>query len=230
MIKAITKYILYSVLVIIYSCAKIGSPTGGPKDETPPEIVASEPDNYATAFTGKKIEVKFNEFIQLKNIYKELLISPPLEERPLTRLKGKSLVIDLNNELRGCIGYIMPQKPLYQTVIDNAYNAAYNDPRFPQITKEEIKKIKIEISILSIPEKINYQSKDELLRILVPKKDGVIICNDSRSATFLPQVWKKLPEKEFFLKQLCLKAGINPDIWEYDKPEILIYKVYSFHE
>ena len=71
MIKAITKYILSGALVIIYGCAKIGSPTGGPKDETPPEVVASEPDNYSTAFAGKKVEVEFNEFIQLKNIYKE---------------------------------------------------------------------------------------------------------------------------------------------------------------
>lgn len=107
MIKAITIYILSGALVIIYGCAKIGSPTGGPKDETPPEIVASEPDNYSTAFTGKKIEVKFNEFIQLKNIYKELLISPPLEERPVTKLKGKSLVIDLNNELRDNTTYTL---------------------------------------------------------------------------------------------------------------------------
>lgn len=135
-----------------------------------------------------------------------------------------------NNELRGCIGYIMPVKPLYQSVIDNAYNAAYRDPRFPQVTNEEIKNLKIEISVLSIPEKINYNSKNDLLQILIPGKDGVIINKNNRSATFLPQVWDKLPDKEHFLEQLCLKAGIDPDIWEYDNPEVLVYNVLAIHE
>ena len=144
--------------------------------------------------------------------------------------KGCFVTLYLNNELRGCIGYIMPQKPLYQAVIDNAYNAAYKDPRFPQVTKKEIKNLKIEISVLTIPEKINYQSKNHLLKILVPKNDGVIISKNNRSATFLPQVWDKLPEKEIFLKNLCLKAGIDPNIWEYDKPEVFIYKVFAFNE
>ena len=107
MVKDITKYIFAGALVITYGCAKIGSPTGGPKDETPPVIVSSKPVNYSTAFDGKKIEIKFDEFIQLKSIYKELIISPPLEERPVTRLKGKSLVIDLNNELRDSTTYTL---------------------------------------------------------------------------------------------------------------------------
>ncbi len=107
MIKAITKYIFAGALVITYGCARIGSPTGGPKDETPPEIVSSDPVNYSTGFDGKKIEIKFDEFIQLKNIYKELIISPPLKERPVTKLKGKSLVIDLNNELRDSTTYTL---------------------------------------------------------------------------------------------------------------------------
>jgi hypothetical protein len=107
LIKAITKYIFAGALLVIYGCAKIGSPTGGPKDETPPKIVSSNPVNYSTVFDGKKIEIKFDEFIQLKNIYKELIISPPLKERPITKLKGKSLVIDLNNELRDSTTYTL---------------------------------------------------------------------------------------------------------------------------
>jgi hypothetical protein len=100
LVKAIVKYLFAGAIFIIYGCAKIGSPTGGPKDETPPAVIASIPANNSTEFAGKKIEIKFDEFIQLKNVYKELIISPPLKERPETKLKGKSLVIDLNNELR----------------------------------------------------------------------------------------------------------------------------------
>ncbi len=87
-------------LFIASGCAKIGSPTGGPKDEIPPKIVESKPGNYSTNFSSKKIEITFDEFIQLKNIYNELIISPPLKERPENKLKGKSLVVDLNNELK----------------------------------------------------------------------------------------------------------------------------------
>jgi hypothetical protein len=107
LIKVMAKYIIAGTLAIIYGCAKIGSPSGGPKDETPPEIVSSEPVNYSTSFDDKRIEIKFNEFIQLKNIYNELIISPPLEERPVTKLKGKALVIDLNNELRDSTTYTL---------------------------------------------------------------------------------------------------------------------------
>jgi hypothetical protein len=91
---------LSAVLSVVYSCAKVGSPTGGPKDEIPPKIVESKPANYSTNFSSKRIEITFDEYIQLKNIYQELLISPPLKERSENKLRGKSLVIDLNNELK----------------------------------------------------------------------------------------------------------------------------------
>ncbi len=158
------------------------------------------------------------------NISKYKLSKALLEKR------GCFVTLNLNNELRGCIGYINPLKPLYQAVIDNAFNAAYRDYRFNPVSNKEIKNLKIEISVLTIPKKINYTSKDELFKILIPEKDGVIIIKNNKSATFLPQVWDKLPEKELFLEHLCLKAGIDYDEFEIDKPEVLIYKVFAFHE
>jgi hypothetical protein len=97
--KSIYIYIIAG-LFIAPGCAKVGSPTGGPKDITPPKIVESKPGNYSTNFSSKRIEITFDEFVQLKNIYNELIISPPLKERPENKLKGKSLVVDLNNELK----------------------------------------------------------------------------------------------------------------------------------
>jgi hypothetical protein len=97
--KPVLLYIT-AVLSVIYGCAKVGSPTGGAKDETPPEIIESKPVNYSTNFNSKRIEITFDEYIQLKNIQQELLISPPLKERSENRLRGKSLIVDLNNELK----------------------------------------------------------------------------------------------------------------------------------
>jgi hypothetical protein len=93
-------FYITAVLSVVYGCAKVGSPTGGSKDVTPPKIIESKPVNYSTDFNSKKIEITFDEYIQLKNIQQELLISPPLKEIPENKLRGKSLVVDLNNELK----------------------------------------------------------------------------------------------------------------------------------
>ncbi len=93
------------VCLVLISCAKVGTPTGGPKDTEPPVVEESEPENYSTGFKGDQLEITFDEYIQLKNMDKELLISPPLEKRPLTRLKNKTLIVDLNNELKDSTTY-----------------------------------------------------------------------------------------------------------------------------
>jgi len=81
------------------ACARVGSPPGGPKDTTPPKVLASTPENHSVNFTGNTIEICFNEFVELDNIQKKLIVSPPLTERPEIRMKGKTLIIKLNNVL-----------------------------------------------------------------------------------------------------------------------------------
>ena len=88
-----------SVLFVFRGCAKIGSPMGGPKDETPPRVVRSTPDNYSTQFNDKRIEIEFDEFVQLKNINQELVVSPPQKEKPIVRLRNKTMIIDLKETL-----------------------------------------------------------------------------------------------------------------------------------
>jgi hypothetical protein len=85
--------------LIFVTCAKVGSPTGGRKDVTPPKVVSSQPENYSTGFKGNKIEIVFNEYIILKDISKEFIISPPLKEKSDVRIKNKTIIIDLKNEL-----------------------------------------------------------------------------------------------------------------------------------
>lgn len=105
-LKIIYSAILFA-LVLFGSCAKMGSLTGGPKDETPPKVVESKPENYSVNFKLKKIEITFDEFILLNNINQELIVSPPLKERPEVRLKNKTILIDLNNELRDSTTYTL---------------------------------------------------------------------------------------------------------------------------
>ncbi len=80
-------------------CANIIPPTGGPRDTIPPEVVSSEPPNYSTLFTGTEIMIEFDEFIQLRNINQQFIITPPQRERPEFRVRGRNLLIDLNTEL-----------------------------------------------------------------------------------------------------------------------------------
>ena len=101
------RYILIAACIFVYNCAKVGSPSGGAKDEDPPKILESDPENYSTEFSSKKIEITFDEFIQLKSLHSELITSPPLEEIPETKLKGKSLIIELNNELKDNTTYTL---------------------------------------------------------------------------------------------------------------------------
>jgi len=98
------KSLIFSGSLIIFyllgGCAKMGMMSGGTKDTTPPAVVSSKPKNYSNNFNSQKIEIVFSEFIQLKNVNQELIISPPLPKKPTVRVKNKTLMIELNNELR----------------------------------------------------------------------------------------------------------------------------------
>lgn len=92
-------FLLVPVIALVFGCAKVGVPTGGIKDTDPPVYLRGEPENKSLNFNAKEIICEFDEYIQLKDLNKELLISPPLKERPVIRVRDKSIRIDLNNEL-----------------------------------------------------------------------------------------------------------------------------------
>jgi len=93
------------ILIILAACARQGSPTGGPKDEDPPVPLRSKPINYSTNFTDDKIIIQFDEYIVLKNLNQEMLVSPPLDEDPMVRLRGKNLIIKLLSERQDSTTY-----------------------------------------------------------------------------------------------------------------------------
>jgi len=132
--------------------------------------------------------------------------------------------------LRGCIGALEAYQPLILDVQEHAVAAAFEDYRFSPVQVGELKRILIEISRLTSPSELEYQSTEELLNKLRPGLDGVILKNGFQRATFLPQVWEKIKTKEDFLQQLCMKMGANSDLWRKKKLQILTYQVEEFHE
>jgi len=151
---------------------------------------------------------------------------------PLTlkEKRGTFVTITIGGQLRGCIGHILPVTSIIEGVRENAINAAFRDPRFPPLSREEFDRIKIEVSVLTFPTPLKYKDHQDLLNKLRPNVDGVIIKKGFHQATFLPQVWEQLPEKKEFLTHLCLKAGLEPDAWKQGGLEVQTYQVQAFHE
>ncbi len=119
--------------------------------------------------------------------------------------------------LRGCIGTVEAFLPLAEDVAKNARAAAFDDPRFPPVTAAEARYLKMEVSLLSVPEPLPPcpdQATAEAL--LQPGQDGVMLQYGHHRATFLPQVWVTLPEPREFLQRLLEKAGLPPRTWPPD--------------
>ncbi len=134
--------------------------------------------------------------------------------------------------LRGCIGMFDPRYPLYSNVMDRAIAAATQDPRFPPVSYNELEDTKIEISVLTPPERLHFSSPPDLLQRLKPLRDGVILTTPYGSSTFLPQVWEQIPEKEDFLSRLCMKHGAPPNYWKinYQNIQVQTYQAIVFGE
>ena len=134
-----------------------------------------------------------------------------------------------DNELRGCMGSLQATEALAQSVANTAYNAAFRDPRFPNLTAVELHNTDIEISILSPMEPLPVSSREDLLNQLKPNIDGLLLEDGHHRATFLPQVWDKLNSPEDFLRQLLAKAGLPADHWS-ERIRFSRYQTLSFHE
>jgi AmmeMemoRadiSam system protein A len=132
---------------------------------------------------------------------------------PLRVLRATFVTLHIDAKLRGCIGTLEARQTLVQDVASNAYSAAFRDPRFSALTWTEYERLDIHISVLSLPEPLQFSSEDELLAQLRPRVDGLIIEEGYNRGTFLPAVWEQLPDPREFLRQLKHKAGLPPDYW-----------------
>jgi len=147
------------------------------------------------------------------------------------RRDGASFVtLTKHGELRGCIGSLEPRRPLVLDVRENAVAAAFHDPRFSPMRLQELDDLHVEISVLSPPEPLSYDGPDDLIARLRPGVDGVVIERGWNRATFLPQVWEKLPDPHEFLQHLCLKAYLSADAYRQPGLDVYTYQVEMFEE
>jgi AmmeMemoRadiSam system protein A len=146
--------------------------------------------------SGKPLKINLSDF-------QEELIEP----------RATFVTLHRNHQLRGCIGVLEAIRPLAEDIAENAFAAAFKDPRFPKLEVDEFKDLEIHLSVLTPAEPVSFTSEQDLLSQLMPGIDGLILKEGFRRATFLPSVWETLPKPDQFLRHLKQKAGLAPDYW-----------------
>jgi AmmeMemoRadiSam system protein A len=131
----------------------------------------------------------------------------------LQKLAASFVTLRCRGELRGCVGSLAAQRSLLEDVRANAVAAAFSDSRFAPLSAGEFHATRIEISVLSPLEPVNFTGEADLLARLRPGVDGVALSYGARRATFLPQMWEQLSDARQFLAQLKMKAGLPADFW-----------------
>lgn len=168
-----------------------------------------------------------NDRVTLRNIAQQAIehglnnshpVEFELDDLPEDLIRPGASFVTLHKygNLRGCIGSLEPFRPLAEDVAFNAHAAAFNDPRFSPLLRNELPLLDIEISVLSSATPIACRNEQELLDQLQPFKDGLIIEDRFHRATFLPSVWESLPEPSEFVRHLKLKAGLPGNYWSDD--------------
>ena len=131
----------------------------------------------------------------------------------LQQVRATFVTLHIGDDLRGCIGTLEARRPLVADVAENAFAAAFRDHRFKPVTEVEFYLLHFHISILHPAEPMTVASEDDLLQQLRPGVDGLIMQEDARRATFLPDVWHSVREPRSFLAHLKQKAGLPTDYW-----------------
>ena len=185
-VKYIQRLILFLLILWISGCAKVVAPTGGPKDVAPPKILSSDPPNQSTNFEGDKIEITFDEFIQLNDLNQNLVVSPPLEEKPEVLVKGKSLNIEFPVELEDSTTY-----NIYfgNSVQDYNENNPIENFQYVLSTGEYIDSMSVEGKILNA---FNLLPEEDVLVMLYSE------FSDSVPMKNIPEYISKTDEEGFF--------------------------------
>lgn len=144
--------------------------------------------------------------------------------------RASFVTLMLDGRLRGCVGNLTAQQPLYLSVLRNARAAALRDTRFAPLSRAEAEVVSIKISVLTPLLPVSFANIDELLGQLTPGKHGVVLRTQGRQGTFLPQVWEQFPDKTAFMNSLSRKAGLGENDWRLPGTEILLYETQSFGE
>ncbi len=142
-----------------------------------------------------------------------------------SKKSGVFVTLTIGGELRGCIGFCEAVLPLKEALEQAAIAAAFEDPRFPSLTREEFERVTVEVSVLTEPKEIRVNSPAEYPGRVRIGEDGLIVRHGRFNGLLLPQVPVELgwgPEE--FLSHTCLKAGLHPEKWRDGEA-----KFYEFH-
>jgi AmmeMemoRadiSam system protein A len=171
--------------------------------------------------------------VALASIQSGLETGSPLQVHPdayppaLSAIRASFVTLKRNGDLRGCIGSLTPVTSLVEDVAHNAFAAAFRDPRFLALTNADLQDLEISISVLGPTEPMTFGSEQELLSMLRPGVDGLVLQDGRHRGTFLPAVWESLPQPADFLSHLKQKAGLRADYWS-DTLEVQRYTTVSF--
>jgi len=146
---------------------------------------------------------------------------------------NSGVFVTLNNPmgLRGCVGFALPDKKLYNALVDAAISAATEDPRFPSVTAKELEEITFEVTVLTPPEVIHVSDTKEYPSQIKVGRDGLIVKRGFNSGLLLPQVpieyrWTE----EEFLSHTCEKAGLPKDCWRDKETQVQKFEGIVFKE
>jgi AmmeMemoRadiSam system protein A len=190
-----------------------------PEPVVPPLLTPSQRNTLLTTArasirhgldSGSALEVELEEF-----------------EQPLREQRACFVTLHRNRNLRGCIGHLEAVQPLIRDVAENAFAAAFKDPRFAPLKEDEMEGLDIHISILTLPRPLPFSTEQDLLSRLRPGIDGLILEDGAHRGTFLPSVWESLPDPESFLQHLKIKAGLPQNYWS-DTVTVYRYETESF--
>jgi AmmeMemoRadiSam system protein A len=143
--------------------------------------------------------------------------------------RSSFVTLHLNHELRGCCGTLDAPRPLAEDVWRNAWAAAFSDYRFSPLTAAEWPQVSLHLSLLTRPEPLPVTTEAQLLALLRPSVDGLILESETGRATFLPAVWEQIPDPAQFVRQLKVKAGWPATYWS-DRVRCFRYTTESFGE
>ncbi len=177
--------------------------------------VLTQPQNsrYTWNDGQQLIEIAKQSIAHGLNTGKALTTSLSDYDSNLLQTRSCFVTLNLNGQLRGCIGSLEARRPLVEDVAENAFSAAFRDPRFKPMTVEEFQAIDIHISILTPASEMTFTSEADLLSQLRPGEDGLILEDQGKRGTFLPSVWESLHTPEQFWRELKRKAGLPYEHW-----------------
>jgi len=182
-------------------------------------------ETFSISEKNQKILLKLARDTIIHYFKTKTLLPFTTQDQELLQKSAVFVTLTMNHNLRGCIGTTVPQVSLYQIVQQMALASAFEDTRFSPLTFEELKNVKIEISVLSSLTRVKSAEN------IIPNIHGVVVKKGFRSGLFLPQVWEHFSKKEDFLNELCWqKAGLEPDAWKKPDTELYVFTVFSFEE